>query len=239
MKEGLLQLLKLQEVDKKLFDLEEAQKKYPDEINLCRSEIAKAWAPLAEPDAERMEAEKEQRRLEREIESAKADLREREARFAVVTTNKEYAALQVEVDICKETIAKYEAQQLKEIEKLERAQKKIEEKQGEFEKTREEQQERIDELEGLLGTMQEQIDEVAAQRRMAAEDVKRINARLLQIYERRQGRRGIRVAAIHKKACGACYYQMPAQMLNEVRSGDRVINCESCGTIMVWNEQPV
>lgn len=239
MKEGLLQLLKLQEVDKKLFDLKEAQKKYPDEINLCRSEIAKAWSPLAEPDDKRAKAEKEQRRLEREIESAKADLSEREARFAVVTTNKEYEALQVEVDICKKTLAGHETELIKAGNDLKKAQKEIEEKQGEFEQTREEQQERIDELEGLLGTMQEQIDEVAAQRRMAAENMKKINARLLQIYERRQGRRGIRVAAVHKKACGACYYQMPAQMLNEVRSGDRVINCESCGAIMVWDEQSV
>ncbi len=239
MKEGLQQLLKLQEVDKKLFDLGEAQKKYPDEINLCRSKIAKAWSPLAGPDAERTEAEKEQRHLEREIESAKADLSEREARFALVTTNKEYEALQREVETCRLIIAEHEAQLDKVHEKLEKAQEKIDEEQGEFEKTREEQQERIDELEGLLDTMQEQIDKVMAQRQMVAKDMKKINARLLQIYERRQGRRGIRIAAIHKKACGACYYQMPAQILNEVRSGDRVINCENCGTIMVWDEQSV
>ena len=236
MKEGLLQLLKLQEVDKKLFDLREAEKKYPDEINLCRSKIAEAWSPLADPDAKRAKAEKEHRRLEREIESAKAALREREARFAVVTTNKEYAALQVEVEMCRQTIAEHETQLNKARNDLKEAQKDIDEKQDAFEEVRAVEQERIDELEGLLGTMQEQIDEVTAQRQVVAKD---IDAQLLQTYERKKGRRGIRIAAVHRAACGACYHQMPAQMLNEVRVGDRVIYCESCGTIMVWDEQSV
>ena len=97
-------------------------------------------------------------------------------------------------------------------------------------------QERIDELEVMLGTMQEQIDEVEKSREVVA---KSIDAQLLQTYKRKKGRRGIRVAAVRKNACGACYYQMPAQTLNEVRLGDRVIYCESCGAIMVWDEQSV
>ncbi len=239
MKEGLLQLLKLQKVDKKLFDLEEAKKKYPAEIDLCRSKIAEAWSPLAAPEADRAKFEKEQRHLEREIESAKATLREREARFAVVTTNKEYEALQVEVEICREKIADHEKNLIEARNKLEDAQKKIEEKQGGFEATREVEQKRIDELEGLLGTMQEQIAEVVAQRQVVAKDAENINTQLLQTYERKRGRRGIRIAAVRKEACGACYHQMPAQTRNEVRIGNRVIYCESCGTIMVWDEQSV
>ena len=89
MKEGLLQLLKLQEVDKKLFSLEEAKEKYPAEIDLRRSRIAKARSGLADLEAQSAEFAKQQRHCEREIESSKATLREREERFSVVTTNKD------------------------------------------------------------------------------------------------------------------------------------------------------
>ncbi len=239
MKEGLQQLLKLQEVDKKLFELEEAKEKYPAEIDLRRSRIAKARSVLADLEGQSAEFEKQQRYCEREIESGKVTLREREERFAVVTTNKEYDSLQLEIEICKTTIAEHETQLLKALEGQEQIQEQIAEEQGAFEEVREAEQERIDELEGLLGTMQEQIDEVAASRQMVAKGIEDINAQLLQTYERKKGRHGIRVAAVHKHACGACYYQMPAQMLNEVRVGDRVISCESCGTIMVWDEQLV
>ena len=239
MKESLLQLLKLQEVDKKLFELEEAKEKYPAEIDLRRSTIAEARSGLAEQEAKRAELEKQQRHCEREIESGKATLREREERFSVVTTNKEYDSLQLEIEICKKTIAEHETQLLEAIGKLEEIQEKIAEEQGAFEEVREAEQERIDELAGQLGTMQEQIDEVTASRQMVAKSIEDIDAQLMRTYERKKGRRGIRVAAVRKEACGACYHQMPAQILNEVRIGGRVIYCESCGTIMVWDEQSV
>lgn len=236
MKEGLLQLLKLQEVDKKLFQLEEAKEKYPTEIDLRRSKIAKERAALADLETQSAELEKQQRHCEREIESGKASLREREERFAVVTTNKEYDSLQLEIEICKQTIAEHETLLIKALEDLERIQEQIAEEQGAFEKVREVEQERIDELEGQLGTMQEQIDEVVASREVVA---KGIDAQLLRTYERKRGRRGIRVAAVRREACGACYHQMPAQVRNEVRIGNRLIYCESCGTIMVWDEQSI
>ncbi len=235
MKEGLLQLLKLQEVDKRLFALEEAKEKYPAEIDLRRSRIAKARAVLSDIEAQSAEFEKQQRHCEREIESGKANLREREGRFAVVTTNKEYDSLQLEIEICKKDLAEHETQLLKAIEGLERIQEQIAEEQGAFEEVREAEQGRIDELEGQLGTMQEQIDEVATSRQMVAKVIDEIDSQLMRMYERKKGRRGIRVAAVRKEACGACFYQMPAQTLNEVRIGGRVISCESCGTIMVWD----
>ena len=239
MKEGLQQLLKLQEVDKKLFSLEEAKEKYPAEIDLRRSKIAEARSVLSDLEAQSAELAKQQRHCEREIESSKATLREREERFSVVTTNKEYDSLQLEIEICKKTIAEHETQLLKALEGQERIQGQIDEEQEAFEEVRAVEQERIDELEGMLGTMQEQIDEVKKSREVVAKSIKDIDVQLLQTYERKKGRHGIRVAAVHKHACGACYYQMPAQMLNEVRVGDRVISCESCGTIMVWDEQLV
>ena len=239
MKEGLQQLLKLQEVDKKLFALEEAKEKYPAEIDLRRSRIAKARSVLADLEGQSAEFEKQQRHCEREIESGKATLREREERFAVVTTNKEYDSLQLEIEICKQTIAEQETLLIKALEGLEQIQEQIAEEQSAFEEVREAEQERIDELEGQLGTMQEQIDEVATRRQVVAQVIEGIDAQLLRTYERKKGRRGIRVAAVRKEACGACYHQMPAQVRNEVRVGDRVIYCESCGTIMVWDEQSV
>ena len=239
MKESLLQLLKLQEVDKKLFSLEEAKEKYPAEIDQRRSLIEKARSVLSELEAQSEESAKQQRHCEREIESSKASLREREERFSVVTTNKEYDSLQLEIEICKKTIAEHETQLLKAIESQERIQEQIADEQEAFEEVRAVEQERIDELEGQLGTMQEQIDDVAASRQVVAKSIEDIDTQLLQMYERRKGRRGIRVAAVRKGACGACFYQMPAQIRNEVRVGNRVINCESCGTIMVWDEQSV
>ena len=235
MKEGLLQLLQLQEVDKELFSLEEAKEKYPSEIGERQREIEKAKAHLVDLETTFEELEKKQRHCEREIGTGKVDLKEHEERFAVVTTNKEYDALQIEIEACKSSLAENESQLLEAMEGLERVQQQIEEEKQTFEEVRQAQQERIDELQGQLNTMQEQVDGVQKRRQSVAKD---IDAKLLTTYERKKGRRGVRVAAVRKGACGCCFHQMPAQVRMEVRSGERgVLYCESCGTIMAWDEQ--
>jgi len=235
MKEGLLQLLQLQAVDKEVFTLEEAKEKYPTEISERQREIENAQAHLIDLEATLEELGKKQRHCEREIESDKVNLKEHEERFAVVTTNKEYDALQTEIEACKSSLSENESQLLDAIEGIERVQGEIGEETTTFEEIRQTQQERIDELQSQLNTMQEQVDEVQKRRKKVAKD---IEARLLATYERKKGRRGVRVAAVRKGACGGCFHQMPAQIRMEVRSGERgVLYCESCGTIMAWDEQ--
>ena len=235
MKEGLLQLLQLQAVDKEVFTLEEAKEKYPTEISERQREIENAQAHLIDLEATLEELGKKQRHCEREIESDKVNLKEHEERFAVVTTNKEYDALQTEIEACKSSLSENESELLDAIEGIERVQGQIGEEKTTFEEIRQTQQERIDELQSQLNTMQEQVDEVQKRRKNVAKD---IEARLLATYERKKGRRGVRVAAVRKGACGCCFHQMPAQIRMEVRSGERgVLYCESCGTIMAWDEQ--
>ena len=234
MKDGLLQLLKLQEVDKRLFSLEEAKEKYPAEIGERQHEIERAGSQLAELESTLTEYEKQQRQSEREIEADKVDLRKHEARFAVVTTNKEYDALQIEIEACKAKLADHETQLLEAVEGIQKSQEQIEEEKTTFEEIRQTQQERIDELQGQLNTMQEQVDIVEQSRQTVA---KNIDPKLLTTYERKKSRRGIRVAAVRKGACGGCFHQMPAQIRSEIRRGERIINCENCGIIMVWDEQ--
>jgi predicted nucleic acid-binding Zn-ribbon protein len=235
MKEGLLQLLQLQAVDKEVFTLEEAKEKYPTEISERQREIENAQAHLIDLEATLEELGKKQRHCEREIESDKVNLKEHEERFAVVTTNKEYDALQTEIEACKSSLSENESELLDAIEGIERVQGQIGEEKTTFEEIRQTQQERIDELQSQLNTMQEQVDEVQKRRKKVAKD---IEARLLATYERKKGRRGVRVAAVRKGACGGCFHQMPAQIRMEVRSGERgVLYCESCGTIMAWDEQ--
>ncbi len=233
MKDGLLQLLKLQEVDKELAALEEAKDKYPAEISERQREVSDAGRALQEMEAEKTEAEKLQRHSEREIDSAKVNLKAHEERFAMVTTNKEYDALQMEIEACKTNLSEHESQMLGALETIQNLEEQIEAEKGSFEEIRQAQQERIDELQGQLDSMQEQVDGVEARRRKVA---KSIEKSMLAIYERRRGPRSKRVAAVHKGSCGACHHQMPPQRRSEVRRGEKMLDCENCGAIMVWGE---
>ena len=119
MKDSLQKLLALQQVDKELQKLEDAKQQYPAEIGSRQREIELAQQNLEELENGLEELAKKQRHFERELEVSKTDLQEHEARFAEVTTNKEYDALQLEIEACKSKIADCETQILDAIEAAE------------------------------------------------------------------------------------------------------------------------
>ncbi|HIC69978.1 MAG TPA: hypothetical protein EYO90_10705, partial [Candidatus Latescibacteria bacterium] len=113
MKEGLMQLLKAQNVDRELKVLEEAKSRYPAEISQRQGEIERAENALTELTDRILELDSQQRHLEWELKVAREQLKKQEERFAEVTTNKEYDALQLEIEACKTRISEFETQILK------------------------------------------------------------------------------------------------------------------------------
>ena len=233
MKEGILQLLQLQEVDKELQSLEEAKDKYPAEIGERRGALDKAQAALAVQEEGLAEIQKTQRQHELDLEAARISLKEHEERFAEVTNNKEYDALQMEIEACRSKISELETKILESIEGADRLQEQLQAERQEFEQVQQEHQGHIDELEQRLASLQEAVDGVVAQRKTVAGD---IEDELLKIYERSRKTRGMRVAPLRKGACGGCFRQLPAQHRSNVRRGDSINYCESCGAIMVWDD---
>ena len=234
MKEGLLQLLGLQEIDKELKTLEEAKDKYPAEIAERQAEIEQATATLRAQEEELEESERDHRSLERELEAARESLTQQEARFAEVTNNREYDALQMEIEANKSKIGECEAQILRLIERGDELKASIEAEKEEVDGVRQEKQDRIDELQEKLNTLQDQVNSVEGQRQSAGES---IDKRLFTLYERSRKAPGMRVAPVRKGACGTCFRQLPPQMRSNVRRSEEVLYCENCGAILVWDDE--
>ena len=233
MREGLLQLLKLQEHDKKLEALDKSKSQFPTEIEERKLEITTAGAVLVEMEEEKINWEKKQRHSEGEIQLAKESLKVHEDRFSVVTNNKEYDALQIEIQSCKDTISEHENQFLQAMESTQRIEQELEVEQKTFEEIRQNQQESIDELQGQLDSMEELVQAEETNRTKTA---KAIEPTILSIYERRRGPRSRRIALLRKDSCGVCFRQLTPQKLSEVRRCERIVHCENCGAIVVWDD---
>ena len=235
MKEDLLQLLKVQDVDEELRTLEEAKSKYPAEISERQSSVAQAEKRLSELSDSLEELDRQQRHHEREIDTAKEQLKKLEERFAEVTTNKEYDALQLEIEACKNRISESESEILRIIETAEETREQSELEQQEVEEMRQTEQSRIDELQGKLDSLQSEVDGVVSRRAAA---LKGIDPDLIAVYERGAGTRGgTRIAPVRKGSCGVRYRQLPAQQKSNTRRNDQILHCESCGSILVWDDQ--
>jgi len=227
-------LLSVQEVDLELRSLEQAKSKYPEEISRRQADIARAEGGLKELTDRQEDLERRRRHLERDLDTSRDQLKKLEARFSEVTTNKEYDALQLEVEACKGKMSEHESQILEIIEASEGLAEQITLETQDVEELRQEQQGRVDELQAKLDSLQGEVDGVQARRKKAIQGIDGI---LLRSYESAKGGRGLTVAPVRKGACGACYRQLPAQMKTVVRRSVDVMICESCGAIMAWDEE--
>ena len=230
--EGLLQLLQLQEVDKDLRALEEAKEKYPAEISERQGELERARATLEVSENELEELARQQRHHERELDITRNSLKEHEERFAEVTNNREYDALQLEIESCKTRISEHETHILEAIEAMEQLQEQVETAKQDYAEVERAQRARIDELQTKLASLQDEVTGVEAQRRTVVDS---IASNYLQVYERSRKQKGLRVAPVRKGSCGVCFRQLPAQQKSNVRhSSGQIEFCESCGAILVW-----
>jgi predicted nucleic acid-binding Zn-ribbon protein len=234
MKDGLLDLLKLQDIDKKLQDLEDRRDRYPEEITTRQRDIDQARTAVEDQERGIEDNGREQRKHERELTAAKASLKEHEARFSSVSTNREYDALQQEIEADKARMADLEGHILTAMEGAQALAQELVARRQAYDETRAAQQPRIDALEADLATLQQQVDGVVADRERVLSSV---DPALLRMYERSRKRRGTRVAPIRKGACGVCFRQLPAQQRNNVRYTAQVYLCESCGAILIWDDQ--
>ncbi|MCY3762860.1 MAG: C4-type zinc ribbon domain-containing protein [Gemmatimonadetes bacterium] len=233
MKDDLLRLLKIQDVDEELRTLEEVKSKYPEEITRRKNDIEAARKGLDEKSARVAELESQQRHYERELEVARDQLKKQEERFSEVTNNREYDALQMEIEACKTRISDCETHILQAIEESEFLREQIGIEENDVEQIVGEQQARIDELQEKLDSLQGEVDGVYSRRE---QETRGLDQSLLQSYERSRSTRGARVAAVRKESCGACFRQLPPQQRNNVRRNERVLHCENCGAILVWDD---
>ena len=188
LKEGLQQLLNVQHVDLELKSLEEAKSKYPEEISRRKSEISNAEGSLKELTDRLADLERRRRHNDRELDSAREHLKKLEARFSEVTTNKEYDALQLEVEACKGKMSENEGQILEIIESTDGISEQVGLETQDVEELRTEQQSRIDELQAKRDSPQGDVDGFASRRQP---DIARARGRPLAAQRGREGQRRI------------------------------------------------
>ena len=80
--------------------------------------------------------------------------------------------------------------------------------------------------------MQELVQDEETNRLKTA---KTIEPKMLKVYERNRGPRSRRIALMRKDSWGVLQ-TINATKAQRSRRCERVVNCENCGAIVVWNE---
>ena len=236
-KEDLYKLLELQDIDAKLRELERSKKIYPEQLKELEQATEKKRLELEEIKNKKEEHEKLLRHLTRDIESANENLSERQKRLTTVQSNKEYDAIQHEIESAKNKIEEHETEMLGTMEALDTLNPELEKKTSEFEVLSEENSKQIAEIKDKYESIEINVDRAQARRR---ETLQNISKTILKMYERLSKRKkGVTVASVSQKrlSCGGCHKIIPPQKIMEIKRQDKLINCEICGAILVWDNR--
>ena len=144
----------------------------------------------------------------------------------LVTNNKQYDALTVEIDHLKEKKEDYESKIIEHIEENEVLEKSI----GENEKLLTELKSDLDvRRKKLEAALSETADEKAALENSRKKQISKIDSNTIKIYSKViSARSGIAVVPLSGDSCGGCGAALPIQMASEIRSG-KTHTCFNCG----------
>lgn len=228
----LSQLIELQELDLDMQRITDRLSKIPGERDSIEKEFDTHAAEFLA-----LKSKHEQTLLDRsQIESDLASAQEHHDKYKQdlmrVRNEKEYTTALREIDATKKQISAYETEILKRMEELEKLEAEIkasepaiEGKRGEVDQTLAALNREIEETHASLAAMQ-------ARREVL---VSTISAEMLWTYDRMaRTRRGQALSAVREGICSACRVKVRPKIFSDVRKGDLLITCESCGRILYY-----
>jgi len=227
-------LIKLQEIDNQLDEIQSDKGDLPEQLEHLNQSLNSLKTKLRESDSKLASIEINIREQKQSREDAKERLKKSQSILYSVKTTREYDAISSEIDQAKSQIIDRERhiialqnEQTHLTKVREGYTEKLATLQAEFTERQKEAQERLDQT-------QDDETELRADRESLAGQIKRP---IYTHYDRiRKIRDGFGVARLNGTACGYCFSTIPAQRIAEIRKMEELILCEVCGCVLVKSE---
>jgi predicted nucleic acid-binding Zn-ribbon protein len=225
-------LMEIFEKDKEIDKIKNLENKVPEAIEEMNKKFEE-YKNLLEKEEEKFDRiDNKRRELEKAIEEQKLNIENFNKRQKESHTNEEFIILKKEIEKTQETISQKEDELLEiyfekdeQKKKVDDAKKALEEREKEVEKEK-----KVLETQ-LVGSKEDLI--------IKEDERERITARLkdenlLRKYSRIKSSRGTGASIIEIPECTECHSTIPPQLFAEVRKGNKIIACQSCGRILIY-----
>lgn len=228
-------IAKLQHIDHQLQDLELERGDLPKLVKRLEQEIDQRELELSGLRERSMEIGKERRTMDGQIQLARVKQEKYKEQLYAVTTTREYDAISQEIEEVHKQVESLEGSQMALLQEEEGVADQMLLIEGRIEELKKELEERQTELGDKVSETETEEQELLHEREKL---VVRIKKPLVAHYERiRQLRGGTGAAHLYSSACGACFAVVPPQRQAEIRKMEDIILCESCGVILLPEEE--
>jgi uncharacterized protein len=229
----LKSVIRLQDLDIRVEEVTREISALPVHISEIEKKLETHQRKLEADRAALSANQKERKKAESDIQLQDQKISKLKGQMLEAKTNEVYRAFQSEIEFCEKEIRRFEDRILELMSESEPLEKNVkaaeialaqEKKQVEAEKQQARERTAVD---------KKALEELQAERKAL---VAGINANVYRNYERiRKGRRGIAVAEAVDGRCAACHMAMRLQFFQDLRKGEQVMHCESCGRMLYYN----
>jgi len=234
MNQELENLILLQNIDSKISNIESLAGDLPQKVAKKEVSIQQITEELDTSNQRLEELEKENRKLESEIEDSESNLAKYKEQLFLVKSNKEYDALNNEIDHIKNIVSESEEKYILFEDEKETLLKTKESNESEIINLNEGLKKEKGRLDRALNESKEELEELNKNREIIED---KINASHLGQYNTLKGVEGMGVASLNGNCCGSCYSMLPPQMVVEIKSSDIIHSCPSCSVYAYWEKE--
>jgi len=230
---AIKELIALQKIDLQLQDIELLLGDLPKKVQALVNEEKELTDNVENAKVRLKELGLELNKCDSSIEETKVKIDKQKDQLFLVTNNKQYDALQLEIDHSKKEMDEIETKSLElseEKENLEIETKSNEENLGSLSTDLIQRREKLEVL------MKESSEEKAILEKDRKSQVGNIDANVIVNYDTvYKARKGLCVVPVNGSACGGCGGFVPPQIVSEVRAEKGLHNCESCSRFLYYD----
>jgi hypothetical protein len=232
--EELKFLVKMQKLDDKIGEKEKRKKELPKQLKSLKENVAITTQKVEEVKQKLDENLSTQKKKELEIQDNKAKMDKYRQQLLTIKTNKEYKALNSEVDYLEKKNNKIDDDRVELMEEEEEIREAQAEAQAQKKQADAELQAKEKKLEAKIEGVAKEIDELRTERNTMAKKLPRQLIKRYGALIKNKGRKA--VVFNENNACSGCGYKIRPQLQIEINEGNKIISCESCGRIIVSKE---
>ena len=227
-------LIELQGIDTKLRDLNDLLGDLPSKVEELDQQEETIKNSLVEQKDRLKELEVEMHKRDVSIAQNNDKINKFKDQLFLVTNNKQYYALMLEIDHLKEQRATNETESIAFLEEKEALTESVESMESELGELSKNLRVRREKLETAISQSAEEKTSLEQQR---TEQVHGIDLNIVSVYDRiMKARDGLAVVHLSNSACGGCGAHIPAQTITEVRAKIVMHRCDVCGRFL-YNQE--
>jgi len=233
----LEKLTTLQEIDLRITEQELSKTELPEKLAGMHGTIDDARQKCDSLEQKLEDARKEQTSLQEKINELTDHLAKSQERLNHIKTNREYDAVHAEIETAKSHIDNAETRTKTVAEEIAHLEKQRDEAQEDCKQISTELEPHIQDLTSRINAIDSTIADIRKERDAITQTIpKPVLKPYEHILERRKNGRVLAFICEKKPDCSICHKVLEPQVLNEVRGGNNLVMCQSCGSIILWKE---